>query len=50
MHQIVKALEKRLKELKEHETLARECKDYPACLLTYGAIIQIEKFLAEIKT
>ncbi len=46
---IVKMLEERIEELQENEWLAKEAKDYPACLYLYGAIMYFKKFLKEVK-
>ena len=46
---ITKALELRISELQEEETLARHIKDLYGSILAYGAIIQMQKFLKEIE-
>jgi hypothetical protein len=47
--EIIKALEKRIKQLQEWEWIAKEAKDYPACLQLQGAIIHFKKFLEGLK-
>ena len=46
---IIEALENRVKELQEFEWIAKEAKDYPACLRLYGAILCFKQFLEELK-
>ena len=46
---MIKALKAKIAELKEDENQAREAKDYPMCIIQYGAIIHFERFLAEME-
>jgi hypothetical protein len=46
---ITEALENRIKKLQEWEWIAKEAKDYAACLQLYGAIIYFKQFLEELK-
>lgn len=44
---IIQAIEKRIQELQKDEWLAKEAKDYVACIQFQGAIIQFRKILKE---
>jgi len=45
----IKALETRISELQETESLATHIKDLYEATLAHGAIIQMQKFLKEMK-
>jgi hypothetical protein len=47
--EVIETLEKRIKQLQEWEWIAKEAKDYTACLQLYGAIMYFKQFLEELK-
>lgn len=46
---VINTLEKEIRELHELEWIAKEAKDYPACLRLSGAIIYFNQFLRRLK-
>lgn len=45
----IETIRNRILQLYEQKDQAHKAKDYPACLMLYGAIIELEKLKKEIE-